>query len=104
MATVCLPVLVLNWAIFYAMLASFVPEVPGAMCIYGVTRIMPGTTFFIQFAGPIVIFVLGTFLLLEHAPRQSGIPGPSQWVCWLWRSRPCWLPSSTALDSIMFST
>ena len=27
-ATVCLTVLILNWAIFYAMLASFVPEVP----------------------------------------------------------------------------
>jgi hypothetical protein len=71
-ATVCLPILILNSAIFYATLASFVPEVPGAMCIYGVTRVMPSTTVFIQIAVPIAIFVLGAWLLLEHARRQSG--------------------------------
>ena len=40
-AVVCLVLLVIGWPLFYAMLDSFVPEIPGAMCIYGVTRVMP---------------------------------------------------------------
>jgi hypothetical protein len=71
-AAVCLAILVIGWPLLYAMLASFVPEVPGAMCIYGVTRVMPGTAALIQVARPAAIFVLGAWLLLEHVRRQSG--------------------------------
>ena len=44
------------------------------MCIYGVTRVMPVATAFIQITVPIVIFALGACLLLDNARRQSGIP------------------------------
>ena len=56
------------------MLDSFVPEIPGAMCIYGVTRVMPAATALIQAATPAVIFILGAWLLLERMRRQSGLP------------------------------
>ncbi|MGA2033503.1 MAG: hypothetical protein ABSG68_14705, partial [Thermoguttaceae bacterium] len=38
-ATVALALLVIGWPLLYAMLDSFVPEIPGAMCIYGVTKV-----------------------------------------------------------------
>ncbi len=71
---VCLGILVVGWLLFYAMLASFVPEVPGAMCMYGVTKVMPSTTTVIQAAVPALIFLLGSWLLLEYASRSSGRP------------------------------
>jgi hypothetical protein len=71
-AVVGLVILVLSWLLFYAMLNSFVPEIPGAMCIYGVTKVMPVTTSLIQAAQPLAIFILGAWLLLEHVRRQSG--------------------------------
>lgn len=71
-AVVSLAMLVIGWPLLYAMLNSFVPEIPGAMCIYGVTRVMPGTSVLLQSALPGAIFVLGAWLLLEHAGRQSG--------------------------------
>jgi hypothetical protein len=73
LSMVFLIVATLSWGMFYAMLNSFVPEVPGAMCIYGVTRVMPAATAFIQIAKPLVIFVLGGCLLIEHVRRQSGL-------------------------------
>lgn len=71
-AIVCLAILVVGWPLLYAMLNSFVPEIPGAMCIYGVTKVMPGTIALIQGAKPAVIFLLGAWLLLEQVRRRSG--------------------------------
>lgn len=73
-AVVCLAISMLGWPLLYAMLDSFVPEIPGAMCIYGVTKVMPATATLIQAAKPAVIFVLGAWLLLEHVRRRSGLP------------------------------
>ena len=73
-AVVSLAMLVIGWPLLYAMLNSFVPEIPGAMCIYGVTRVMPGTSALLQSGLPGAIFVLGAWLLLEHVRRQSGRP------------------------------
>jgi hypothetical protein len=73
-AVVCLAVLLVSWPLFYAMLGSFVPEIPGAMCIYGVTRVMPAMAAGIQAAHPAMIFLLGAWLLLEYARRQSCRP------------------------------
>lgn len=73
-AIVCLTILVVGWPLLYAMLGSFVPEIPGAMCVYGVTKVMPITTTVIQAAKPAVVFVLGAWLLLEYVRRRSGLP------------------------------
>ena len=71
-AAVCLAILLIGWPLLYAMLASFVKEVPGAMCIYGVTRVMPRASALIQAARPTVVFVLGAWLLVDRVRRQSG--------------------------------
>ncbi len=73
-AVVCLLTLVIGWPLFYAMLNSFVPEIPGAMCIYGVTRVMPRMVTLIQVAQPTVVFLLGAWLLLDLIWRRSGRP------------------------------
>jgi hypothetical protein len=73
-AMVCLAILVIGWPLLYAMLDSFVPEIPGAMCIYGVTKVMPVANALVQAARPALIFLLGAWLLLESMRRQSGLP------------------------------
>ena len=77
-AVICVVLLAIGWPLLYAMLNSFVPEVPGAMCIYGVTRVMPLASAVIQTAKPLLIFLLGAWLLLECVRRQSGRP-PRRW-------------------------
>ncbi len=74
LAVVCLAILVIGWPLLYAMLDSFVPEIPGAMCIYGVTKLMPVANALVQTARPALIFLLGAWLLLESLRRQSGLP------------------------------
>lgn len=71
-AMVCMVMLLLGWPLFYAMLASFVAEVPGAMCMFGVTKVMPTTTWLIQLGAPLAVFVFGAWLLLDFARRRSG--------------------------------
>ena len=73
-AVVCLAILLIGWPLLYAMLDSFVPEIPGAMCIYGVTKVMPVMNAVVQAAKTALIFVLGAWLLLESLRRQSGLP------------------------------
>ena len=46
LACVTLSVRMLAWPWFYFMLQSFVSEVPGAMCMFGVTQILPSTVTF----------------------------------------------------------
>ncbi len=77
-AATSLGILMVGWPLLYAMLASFVAEVPGAMCIYGVTRVMPATSALIQAAKPVAIFALGGWLLVEMVRRRSGRP-PRRW-------------------------
>jgi hypothetical protein len=72
-AVVCMAVLVIGSPLLYAMLDSFVPEIPGAMCIYGVTKVMPVANALVQAARPALIFLLGAWLLLESMRRQSGL-------------------------------
>ena len=73
-ALVCLALLTIDWPLLYAMLDSFVPEVPGAMCIYGVARVLPITAMVVQTAGPAATFLLGAWVMLEQVHRLSGRP------------------------------
>ena len=70
-ACVVLGIRVLNWPMFYAALHSFVPEVPGAMCIYGVTQIWPDFTEFMQIIKPTVFFLIGSWLLVYLLDRST---------------------------------
>ena len=70
-ACVVLGIRVLSWPMFYAALHSFVPEVPGAMCIYGVTQVWPGFTRFMQIIKPTVFFLIGAWLLVYLLDRAT---------------------------------
>ncbi|HVC98155.1 MAG TPA: hypothetical protein VND64_31075 [Pirellulales bacterium] len=71
-----------SWIVLYLLLDSFVPESPGAMCIYGVTLIgdgSPGLTGWlpsliagVQIMKPVLVFVAGAVVVLYWIYRKSG--------------------------------
>ncbi len=70
-----------SWPLFYMLLQSFVPSVTGAMCIFGVTRVMPAYIAFLQILKPLAFFLVGGWLIhygLDHSLKahplaQKGI-------------------------------
>jgi len=70
LACVALSVRMFAWPWFYFMLQSFVSEVPGAMCIFGVTRVLPDTVTFLQIIKPISFFVMGGWLLCYYVDKS----------------------------------
>jgi hypothetical protein len=70
-ATIVLGIRLLNWFLFYAMLQSFVPELEGAMCIFGVTQVQRWLTGLAELLKPIAFFVMGAWLLV-HFLDQAG--------------------------------
>ena len=52
-----------TWPLFYILLQSLIPLVPGAMCIYGVTQAMPLFIAFLQVLKPLAFFLTGGWLL-----------------------------------------
>lgn len=76
--------LILNvaaWPIFYLLLQSYVPEWPGVMCIYGVTRIGTGSVGISRFLPPLVttlevlkpglVFLSGAWFVLYLVNRRT---------------------------------
>ena len=72
---------VLAWPLFYLLLASYVAQWPGVMCIYGVTRIGSGTSGATRFlpdlltalevGKPVLLFAGGAWLVLYLANRAT---------------------------------
>ena len=71
LACVTLSVRMVVWPWFYFMLQSFVSEVPGAMCMFGVTQILPSTITFLQVIKPIAFFVMGGWLLCYYVDKST---------------------------------
>lgn len=71
LACVVLSVKTLAWPWFYFMLQSFVYEVPGAMCMFGVTQILPSTVIFLQIIKPISFFIMGGWLLCYYIDKST---------------------------------
>ncbi|MDR4508095.1 MAG: hypothetical protein MRJ65_07655 [Candidatus Brocadiaceae bacterium] len=69
-ACVVLSIRMFSWPWFYLMLQSLVPEVPGAMCMFGVTRILPTTVLFLQIIKPISFFFIGGWLLCYYIDKS----------------------------------
>ena len=61
----------INWPLFYATLQSFITDVEGAMCIFGVTQVKPGLTRFLELLKPINFFLIGGWLLLHFLDRST---------------------------------
>ena len=70
-ACVALSIRMFAWPWFYFMLQSFVPEVPGAMCMFGVTQILPSTVIFLQIIKPIAFFIMGGWLLCYYIDKST---------------------------------
>lgn len=71
MAVVVLVVRLLNWPFFYATLQSFISEIEGAMCIFGVTQVRPLFTKFQEVLKPIAFFFIGAWLLLHKLDQDT---------------------------------
>jgi hypothetical protein len=88
MATVLVGLSIASWPVFYLLLQSYVPEWPGIMCIYGVTRIGAGSVGISRFLPPLVrgleivkptlVFAGGswfTFYLINRRTRTAPLLG-----------------------------
>ncbi len=78
MGVVLLLVRFMAWPYFYLVLHSFIPEIEGAMCIFGTRNLLPRLTRFLEVAKPL-LFVVGLVWLLLfrlerfYTTRQTGV-------------------------------
>ena len=61
----------INWPLFYITLQSFISDIEGAMCIFGVTQVKPGLTRFLEFLKPIIFFFIGGWFILHFLDRGT---------------------------------
>ncbi|MBI2470027.1 MAG: hypothetical protein HYV59_02120 [Planctomycetes bacterium] len=71
MACVALSIRMIVWPWFYFMLQGFVSEIPGAMCMFGVTQILPSTVTFLQIIKPVSFFIMGGWMLCYYVDKSS---------------------------------
>jgi hypothetical protein len=81
LASVQLVLNFLAWPLFYLLLQSYIPNWPGVMCIYGVTRVGAGTIgtsrFLpplidaLQLLKPVLVFISGMWFVLHLVNRQT---------------------------------
>lgn len=80
LAIVLLGFNVIAWPLLYAVLQSYVPQWPGVMCIYGVTRIgsgsqgisgyLPALIGTLQVTKPLVVFASGAWFIVYLSNRR----------------------------------
>jgi hypothetical protein len=61
----------LAWPLLYLMLQSFIPDVPGAMCIFGTTQVMPVLIRFLEVLKPVLFFLIGAWFILYGIDRAA---------------------------------
>jgi hypothetical protein len=61
----------LNWPLFYLMLQSFIPHVPGAMCIFGTTQVMPVLIRTLEVVKSVLFFLIGAWFILYGIDRTG---------------------------------
>jgi len=61
----------INWPLFYVTLQSFISDIEGAMCIFGVTQVKAGLTRFLEFLKPTNFFLIGGWLMLHVLDRAT---------------------------------
>jgi hypothetical protein len=73
-----------SWPLFYILLQSYVPSVTGAMCIFGVTRVMPVFIAFLQILKPLAFFMVGGWLIFYSLDLSlKAHPLVSKSICFL---------------------
>jgi len=68
---IVLLVRLINWPLFYITLQSFISDIEGAMCIFGVTQVKLGLTRFLEFLKPITFFLIGGWFILHILDRAT---------------------------------
>jgi len=68
---IVLLVRLINWPLFYVTLQSFISDIEGAMCIFGVTQVKVGLTRFSEILKPITFFLIGGWLVLHVLDRAT---------------------------------
>jgi hypothetical protein len=68
---IVLLVRLINWPLFYVTLQSFISDIEGAMCIFGVTQVKVGLTRFSEILKPITFFFIGGWLILHVLDRAT---------------------------------
>ncbi len=61
----------INWPLFYVTLQSFISDIEGAMCIFGVTQVKPSLTRFLEFLKPVIFFLIGGWFILHVLDRAT---------------------------------
>jgi hypothetical protein len=72
-AAVILSIKLLSWPFYYLTLQSYVPDIRGAMCIFGATQFNPALSNTLQLFKPAVFFLTGGWLLLNQLDRETEI-------------------------------
>ena len=70
-AVVVLGIRLLNWPLFYVTLRSFVSDIDGAMCIFGVTQVKRVLTGISEIIKPIAFFLIGAWLLIHILDQKT---------------------------------
>jgi hypothetical protein len=70
----------LAWPSFYWVLKSYIPLIPGAMCVYGVTLSARRLTAAIEVAEPLAVLVTGAAFVLLSLYRRGGVSVPPRLV------------------------
>ncbi|MBI5043604.1 MAG: hypothetical protein HZC10_07215 [Nitrospirae bacterium] len=71
LAVVLLGIRMIDWPIFYATMASYIPDITGAMCIYGVTQVAPKIIKPMEVLKPFVFFLIGLWLIIYIMDNNS---------------------------------
>lgn len=71
LAVVMLGIRIIDWSIFYATLASYIPDITGAMCIYGVTQVAPNIIKPMEVLKPFVFFLIGLWLIIYIMDKSA---------------------------------
>ena len=71
LASMVLVLRLLSYPLFYTALQSFVKDIEGAMCIYGVTEVLPCLCRFLEIIKPVAFFFIGGWLIF-HSLTGSG--------------------------------
>ncbi|MGD8228126.1 MAG: hypothetical protein PVH82_06895 [Desulfobacteraceae bacterium] len=70
-AVVVLGIRLINWPMFYMTLQSFVPDIDGAMCIFGVTQVKRVLTGISEIIKPVAFFLVGAWLLIHILDQKT---------------------------------
>ena len=70
-AVVVLGIRLFNWPLFYATLQSFVSDIDGAMCMFGVTQVKGILTRITELIKPVSFFLMGGWLLINSLDQRT---------------------------------